>query len=196
MGRAQKDDFVALPVKELQYNRAPAVAPLGVLSQSDGWSRIGMSEEIVTKHRAILLSQPSFAENIRSLIEGRPEYAKSADAEAQLYDSFLPEQDTLHVAKIRQANATQLADLHPEFRDERLAPLLLHYKARNFPSALAEDEIPAWEEWRATRLRRQLPEFARRLNSLSQKVTDQEKQFILQELQLWAESILPIDDAA
>ncbi len=192
----KKEDFVALPVKELQYNRAPAVAPLGVLSQSDGWNRIGMSEEIVSKHRAILLSQPSFAENIRSLIEGRPEYAKSVDAEAQLYDSFLPEQDSLHVAKIRHSTATQLADLHPEFRDERLPPLLLHYKARNFPNALAEEEVPVWEEWRAARLRRQLPDFVRRLNDLSQKVSNQEKQFILQELQLWAESILPIDDAS
>jgi exodeoxyribonuclease I len=33
------DGFVPLPVKELQYNRSPAVAPLGVLEQSDGWSR-------------------------------------------------------------------------------------------------------------------------------------------------------------
>lgn len=192
----QKEDFVALPVKELQYNRAPAVAPLGVLSQSDGWKRIGLSEEIVTKHRAILLSHPAFAENIRSLIEGRPEFATSTDAEAQLYDSFLPEQDALKVASVRHASATQLADLHPEFQDERLAPLLLRYKARNYPSSLAEEEIPLWEAWRSARLQRQLPEFAKRLNDLSQKITQQEKQFILQELQLWAESILPIDDAS
>jgi len=190
----KKDGYQALPVKELQYNRAPAAAPLGVLSQSDGWNRIGMTEELVSRHRTILLSHPSFAENIRSLIEDRPEYAVSLDPEAQLYDGFLPGQDSLHLAKVRHSSASQLADLHPEFRDERLAPLLLHYKARNFPTSLAQEEVPAWEEWRAARLRRQLPDFAQRLHDLSQKVTDQDKQFILQEVQLWAESIVPIDD--
>ncbi|MFZ3010187.1 MAG: exodeoxyribonuclease I, partial [Candidatus Microsaccharimonas sp.] len=33
----QAENFVSVPIKELQYNRAPAVAPLGVLAQDDGW---------------------------------------------------------------------------------------------------------------------------------------------------------------
>lgn len=190
----QKEGFVPVPIKELQYNQAPAVAPLGVLEQAGGWDRISLTEDLITKHRNILLGVPSFAENIRSVLEKRPGFQKSPNAEAQLYDGFVPNVDTLRIEKVRQADVQQLADLHPEFDDERLAPLLLHYKARNFPRSLAEDEAILWETWRAANITRQLPGFVRRLQDLSVKITDEDKRFILEELQLWAESIVPIDN--
>jgi len=188
----QTEGFEKLPVKELQYNRAPAVAPLGVLAQSDGWQNIGLTEDIITKHRAILLSAPAFAENIRSLFENKAEYKKSSDAEAQLYDSFLPDVDKIRIESVRNATQKELADFHPNFTDERLPSLLLHYKARNFPRSLAEDESIAWEQWRAARISASMPDFVKALSRLS-TTTDDNKQFILQELQLWAESVLPAD---
>lgn len=190
----QAEGFQKLPVKELQYNRAPAVAQLGVLERENGWEQISLDADTVTKHRNILLSVPGFAENIRSLLESRPEFAKDSDVEAQLYDGFVHDVDRLRIEKVRNANATDLADMHPDFTDERLAPLLLHYKARNYPQSLAEDEVGAWEEWRAQRITKQLPSFVKRLQELA--VThgaDDAKSYILQELQLWAESIVPID---
>lgn len=191
----QAEDFQKIPVKELQYNRAPAVAQLGVLEREDGWAKISLDQDTITKHRNILLSAPGFAENVRSALEGRPEYAKESDAEAQLYDGFVGDGDKLRIDKVRNASSTDLADLHPEFNDERLTPLLLHYKARNYPQSLAEDEVGAWEKWRGDRIKRQLPEFIARLQALAAThATDDSKQYILQELQLWAESIVPIDE--
>jgi len=189
----QKDDYKAIPVKELQYNRAPAVAPLGVLAQENGWEKLGINADTVAKHKTLLLSNPSFAENIRSIIEKRPEFQKSPDPEAQLYDGFLASNDVIGVEKVRTATEQGLADLHPDFNDARLPGLLLHYKARNFPRTLAEDEVVAWDQWRADRLSRQLPEFVTRLHQLAAKTEDDNKQFILQELQLWAESIIPAE---
>ena len=191
----QKEGFIKLPVKELQYNRAPAVAPLGVLEREDGWNRISLDLETIEKHRDILLSSPSFAENVRSLYEGRPEFKKDPDPEAQLYDGFVPDMDRLRIEKVRHADANTLADLHPEFTDERLNDLLLHYKARNYPQSLAEDEALAWEEWRAGHIKKQLPSFVKRLQELAAThATDDDKQYILQEMQLWAESIVPFED--
>lgn len=189
----QADDFVKLPIKELQYNRVPAVAPLGVLAQSDGWAKIGLSEAIITENRSRLLASPGFAENIRTIFENKQDFKASPDPEAQLYDGFVPDIDVMRVEKVRNASEQQLADLHPEFVDERLPGLLLHYKARNFPRSLAEDEVAIWEKWRADRINRQLPSFLTRLQQLSTIITDDNKQFVLQELQLWAESIVPID---
>lgn len=188
----QKEGFIKLPVKELQYNRAPAVAPVGVLEKEAGWEKIGLTQEIVEKHRNILLSSPTFAENIRSLYEGRPEFAKAIDPESQLYDGFVPDVDKLRIEKVRRANVNDLADLHPEFSDERLGGLLLHYKARNFPKSLAEDEVVQWDQWRADRIQKQLPGFVKRLQELAVlHGSDDSKNFIFQELQLWAESIVP-----
>lgn len=190
----QAEGFVSLPVKELQYNRSPAVAPLGVLQQQDGWSKLSLDEPTIKKHRDILLLNPAFAENVRSAFESRAEFPKSNDPESQLYDGFVTDADKLSIHKVRSSDADRLADLHPEFVDERLSGLLLHYKARNYPSSLAEDEYESWEEWRSGHLSRQLPAFSKRLQELSAGNLDESKQFVLQELQLWAESILPFNE--
>ena len=189
----QAEDFVKLPVKELQYNRCPAVAPLGVLEQGDGWQKISLDLKTVQKHQNILLNHPDFAEKLRTIFENKPAFKKLPDPEAQLYDGFLNDRDRIRVEAVRNADERELADFHPEFQDERLAPLLLHYKARNFPRSLSEDDLAQWETWRAQRLQVQLPGFMMALHRLAPTATD-EQQFILQELQLWAESTLPVSD--
>lgn len=190
----QKEGFVKLPVKELQYNRTPAVAPVGVLERDNGWEKISLDAATVEKHRNILLSAPGFAENVRSLFENRPEFSKQTDPEARLYDGFVSDTDRLRIEKVRHADANALADMHPEFTDERLGELLLHYKARNYPQSLAEDEAVRWEEWRANRIKKQLPDFVSRLQQLATiHAGDDSKEFVLQELQLWAESIVPFE---
>ena len=190
----QAEDFVKLPVKELQYNRCPAVAPLGVLEQGDGWQKISLDAKTVQKHQNILLKHPDFAEKLRTIFENKPAFKKLPDPEAQLYDGFLNDRDRLRVEAVRNANERELADFHPEFQDERLAPLLLHYKARNFPRSLSEDDLAQWEIWRAQYLQAQLPGFMASLQRLAPTAADKQ-QFILQELQLWAESVLPVIDS-
>lgn len=189
------DDFVALPVKELQYNRAPAVAPLGVLEQDDGWKKLDLTPEKLEVHKKTLLASPHFAENIRSLFENKPDYKKAADPEAQLYDSFVGDKDRLRIETVRNASSRELADFHPNFQDERLAPLLMHYKARSYPESLSESESMAWETWRAEHLAAQLPAFSSSLERLGRTTTDEQRVFVLQEMQLWAESILPSEPA-
>lgn len=185
--------FVPLPVKELQYNRTPAVAPLGVLEKAEGWKRIGIDTATVERHRQVLLGAPQLAENIRSLFEAKPEYSKSPDPEGQLYDGFLNDRDRLRVETVRNAPERELADFHPEFSDERLDPLLLHFKARNYPRTLTQSEVAQWEAWRSERLQRQFPKFMKSLNRLASEADDQ-KQFMLEELKLWAESVMPSED--
>lgn len=189
----QAEGFVALPVKELQYNRAPAVAPLGVLEQGDGWNKIHLDSETIEKHKKSLLSAPHFAENIRSLFENKPEFKKSPDPEAQLYDGFLNDKDKIRMQAVAAATEKDLADFHPNFEDERLSELLLHYKARSFPRSLSADESKQWEAWRVARIQRQLPGFMKSMQKLATQEVDDSRQFVLQELQLWLESIAPID---
>lgn len=189
----QAEGFVSLPVKELQYNRAPAVAPLGVLEQGDGWAKIKLDADTIEKHKKALLAVPHFAENIRGLFESKPEFKKSPDVEAQLYDGFLNDTDKVRMQAVVSADERNLADYHPQFQDERLDELLLHYKARSFPRALSADEMVLWEQWRVARLQRQLPGFMKSMEKLSKQELTDNQQFTLQELQLWLESIAPSD---
>jgi len=189
----QADDFVSLPVKELQYNRAPTVAPLGVLEQDAGWQKIGLDQPTIEKHLQTLAKNRDFADKIQALFENRDEFKKSPNPEAQLHDGFLGDQDRMRVQVVADTNAEQLADIHPDFNDKRLSPLLLHYKARSYPKSLTKDEAEEWEKWRAAKIIQALPAFMKSLNRLAATQTDDAKQFILQELHLWAESILPSD---
>lgn len=190
----QAEDFVKLPAKELQPNRCPAVAPLGVLAYGDGWAKISLDAETIAKHQKNLLAHPEFAEKLCTIFENKPEFTRSPDPEAQLYDGFLNDRDRLRAEAVRNASERELADFHPNFADKRLPGLLLHYKARNFPKTLSDDERAMWQTWRAARVQAQLPKYMAALQRLAVGVLDPDKEFIVQELQLWAESILPEPD--
>lgn len=189
------EGFIPVPVKPLQYNRCPAVAPLGILNEKDGWQKIGLTLEKIKKHRDILLSRPDFAEKIRSVFEKKPEYAKETDAEAQLYDSFVPQSDKIRTEAVRSATLNDLADFNPEFQDSRLKELLVHYKARNFPKSLSESEQKEWEDWRKNRLHHQSLSYVKSIQKLSKTASDSQL-FLLQELQLWLQNVSPEDDYA
>ena len=164
-----------------------------MLAVDDGWKRIGISETTVQQHMNILLAHPAFAERLRTIYERKKEFPPSIDPEAQLYDGFLTDRDALRVEVVRNATENELADFHPEFTDERLAPLLLHYKARNFPRSLTESEASTWEEWRADRIRRHVPSFVASLARIA-KTADDNQRFMCKELKLWLESVMPTDD--
>ena len=175
------DNFFPI-VKELCFNKCPAVAPLSVLDDSDGWGKIGLDKETVQNNLKVLLDHPEFAEKIRSEYENRPEFPKALEPEGALYDSFLNEQDKIKVSAVRNADKRQLADFHPDFIDERLPELLLHYKGRNFPDTLSDSEMEAYEKYRQARLKRLLPGFLKELEFVKDD-------FVKEELMLYAQSL-------
>ncbi|MBR2997024.1 exodeoxyribonuclease I [Candidatus Saccharibacteria bacterium] len=177
-------------VKTLQYNRCPAVAPLGVLNKNDGWSKIGLTEQGIKDNLAKLLKHPEFAEQVRDFHENREDYPPAPDVESALYDGFLPDNDRTKCNAVRNADTRSLADFHPDFTDERLAELLVHYKARNFKTSLTEDEAQSWETYRRARLDRQAPKFTAEIAKFQQAGADD---FLLEELELWYQSLLPED---
>ena len=171
-------------VKELCFNKCPAVAPLGVLDKADGWQKIGLTRELVEENLQILLKHPEFAEAMRSQYENQPEFLKAEEPEAAIYEGFLGDRDRIKVEAVRNANAEELADFHPEFDDERLPELLLHYKGRNYPKSLSEVETKKWEEYRKARLERQAPRFLEELG----KVYNMDE-VVGEELKLYFESL-------
>lgn len=196
-------------VKELCLNKCPAVAPLSVLDvevsedgkhKETGWERINLDPKTIEKNLKSLLSHPEFAEQQREEREERPDFPPAIDPESALYDGFLADHDQVICNAIRNADKDHLADFHPEFNDERLPELLLHYKAKNFPAALAEDEQKKWEAYRLARLNRQLPDFTKQMEELQLSLANGNDTtkggqkidpFILEELSLWYQSLQP-----
>lgn len=195
----KKEDFVKLPVKQLQYNHCPAVAPLGVLTQNDGWKKIQLDEATIQKNLKTLLTHPDFAERVRSAFETKPDFKTEPDVDFQLYDGFVGDSDKAKMKVVRAADVNVLADTTPGFVDERLSKLLPRYKARNFLKTLSETEQTDWERYRHERLAKGLTgqlsieKYMSRLQELAVlKQADDRAEFLLQELQLWAENIAPM----
>lgn len=186
--KRQDPDFQALPIKVLTYNKAPAIAPVGVISDDETWKRLGLTLDDVQANLKKLTAMTDFGARAREAFEMREPFEPTTDVDQQLYDGFINDKDKGKMGAVRAADANALADFHPQFTDDRLVELLLRYKARQFPQSLSEDERNAWETWRAKKLQAELPRYLETLQKMAASGADQ---FALEELQLWAESIMP-----
>ena len=191
------DDFEPIAAKILQYNKCPAVAPMGVLTE-ENQQRLKIDLAEIQKNLDILRKNPHFAENLRSAFERRSEVfqdkssAEKPAPEARLFEGFVSRSDDIEIEAVRNSTDRELADFHPDFTDERLTDLLLHYKARSFPKSLSSQEKELWEEYRVKNLQKMMPNFMKEFQEIAnnQNLNSQEE-YILEEIKLWLENILP-----
>ncbi len=201
---------VRLPVKTMKYNRVPAVAPLGVIKDEETQERIKLTLETINQHHIIFKEHHlEFAEKIAeavSRLDKEREQAQLAILDNQLtvderlYDGFVNGGDKQAMRAVRVAKPEELSDLATNFRDERLKTLLPLYKARNYPRSLNSEERTAWEEFCHKKLlsggeESQLAKYFARLKELAEGKLTGEQKFLLEELQLYGESIVPSESA-
>ena len=186
----QKETYTRLPIKELQFNRCPAVAPLGVFDKASQ-KRLNINMNTIESHLKILVKS-DIGDRAAEAFRARPEYPKQEDVEMQLYDSFIPDQDHARMAVIRAATESSLADFHPDFSDDRFNELLIRYKARQFPSSLSKDEQDHWELYRTRKFHASAEQYIQQIAHLMQKRTSSQDQFLLEELRLWCEMNAPL----
>ena len=190
-----------LPVKTLQYNRCPAVAPLGGLDAATT-ERLKLDIDKVKANYAKLQRSGLSAKIMEALevLEKKQELKyinEEKDVDAQLYDGFFDDTDR---TKMRVVRAAEQPDYDVTFKDGRLRGLLPLYKARNFRSSLTDEERAAWEQFRERRLlggkqTSRLAKFFNRLGELSNDpALPDDKRFLLEELQLYGQSIMPVID--
>jgi exodeoxyribonuclease-1 len=180
-----------LPLKQLSFGRAPAVAPLSVLDEK---SRdrlqldMGTVEANLKKLRG--KSVGDFLQRLQKRRDERFGGEKTADPDLQLYDGFLPDADRALCQRASQLDAGGLKDFAASFADERLPQLLVRYKARNYPQTLTATERAQWEQYREARLKADLPGYYQELEQLTQSpdLTDAQRHNV-SELDLWAQSI-------
>ncbi len=186
---AQEEPKYFPTVKELKYNHCPAVAPLGVLEQGNGWQKIKLDKTQIEQNLKSLLAHPDFVERMRTENENREEFPPAVDPESALYDGFLDDSDRTRCAAVRRATINELADFHPDFHDPRLPDLLLHYKARNFAETLSESEHAEWEQYRMERIKARQNSYIKAIQEIA--ASPNVDSYVLEELQLWYQSLLP-----
>lgn len=200
-------DAVRLPVKTLKYNRCPAIAPLGVIKDEAAQTRIDLTLPVVQKHLALLKAgQEAFAVKLAEAVklmdaQRTADQASFVDdpqtVDGRLYESFVGPADKPIMGVIRTAKPEALSDLAPKLHDERLKSLLPLYKARNYPRSLSSEERAEWEHFCSQRLfeggtQSRLAQYFDELTKLGEGATG-EKQYLLEELQLYGQSIMPAE---
>jgi exodeoxyribonuclease-1 len=203
-------DHVQLPVKTLKYNRCPAVAPLGVMKAPATQDRLQLTLNTITKHRGLLHEQRQELSNkvlqaLQLLDARREQEAAPAEVTLERVDSmlyqggFIGGSDKTAMAVVRATDASKLATLKLKFTDTRLSTLWPLYLARNYPESLPDVERGLWEAYLHERLlggakQSRLAQYFERLGVLSKTTSTTDAQnYLLEELQLYGESIVPAD---
>ena len=190
-----------LPVKTLQYNRCPAVAPLGKLEE-DVKKRLDIDLKMMLA-RQKQVDDSGFKQNLLKALEIMDQQLQTRllenaqTVDGQLYDGFLDDKDKPLVSAIRSALPDNLTDFGSKLHDKRLQALLPLYKARNFPSSLNAEERAVWDAHRQHRLMgggedSRLGKYFARLQVLQETphLTD-EQRYLLTELELYGQSMMP-----
>ncbi len=196
------EKVASIPVKTIKFNRCPAVAPISVLNaEVTGRLKIDMSK--VAAHQEALAKLPDFANNILkavALLDKQQQTSQSTEertVDAQMYDGFMGDSDKRLMAKLRTVNPSEFNDYLDDIQDKRLKNLLPLYKARNYLKSLTSDERQVWDEFKNARLfssdnDSRMAKFMKRIEELrSLPATNDQQQYLLTELELYGQSLLP-----
>ncbi|HSW85551.1 MAG TPA: exodeoxyribonuclease I [Candidatus Saccharimonadales bacterium] len=200
-------EAVRLPVKTLKYNRCPAVIP-GVVKDKDTLARLRLTrQQILDNAVQVTKHSKSFVAKLFQAVERLDEeralvqtviIEDDLSVDDRLYDGFMTNKDKILMTKLRQTDPIELNNYFSKFDDRRLNSLLLLYKARNFPHSLNSEELAYWDEFRIKKLLNggtdsRLAKYFDRINELAETSLSGEKQYLLEELKLYGESIMPVD---
>jgi len=121
-----------------------------------------------------------------------------SDVDGRLYDSFFANEDKSKLTMVRAADGESIGSLDVPFKDARLEALLPLYKARNYPKSMSDEDRVKWEQFREHKLlgggqaSRAAKYFARLAELAKNPDLSGGQQYILEELQLYGQSILPV----
>lgn len=132
-----------VPLKLVQINRCPVLAPLSVLRPADQ-QRLGLDLTLLQLRGEQLANQQAQWQDKLEHIFGPEDFAPSEDPEQQLYAGFLGDRDRRLCEQVRALEPAQLGRGQWMFDDPRLPELLFRYRARNFPDTLTGEEQQRW----------------------------------------------------
>ena len=198
------DNLKPLPVKIIHFNKCPAVAPMSVLDDLSK-KRINIDITVIETNKQWLKANPEFVQKIEKALdiienEQQTKLPLESTVDDQLYDKFWVDDDQLEMRQIRAADMSDSDNLIKEIHNKRLREIIPLYKARNYKKLLTPEEHIKWEDHRTKVLlgggeSSKAAKFYDRMQEIknTRKLSSNDK-YLLTELQLYVESILPEAD--
>lgn len=185
-------------LKEVHLNKSPVLAPAGTLTpdQAERWSWSG---DTLRQHLAKLKAGLQGSDLIQRLhqVYSERNFEPHKDVDQQLYGGFWSGRDKQIMEQVHACPKEALVELNPQFQDPRGAEMFFRFRARNYPDYLSSEDHERWAQHCYQQLMGQGPglnfqQFAEALQQAAEEhQNDPAKLFILEELQLYAESIYP-----
>ena len=137
-----------LAIKEVHYNKCPAVAPLGVLNEQ-ARKRLNIDLDACLQVAELVKANISKVRGKLLTVYQDREFEPIINPDHALYSGgFFKPSDKQKMDDIRRSDWGTLAQSHFQFADPRLDEMLFRYRARNAPQSLTTSEKQRWDEFR------------------------------------------------
>ncbi len=142
------EDVQRVAIKEVHYNKCPAVAPIGVLNEQSQ-RRLNINLQNCLDNAEIIKSNiASIRGKLISVFQAR-NFEPISDPDRALYSGgFFQTNDKNLMQQIRKSDFQSLATSEFPFQDNRLAEMLFRYRARNALHSLNSQELIKWNNYR------------------------------------------------
>jgi exodeoxyribonuclease-1 len=182
-----------LQIKDLIFNKSPMFIPNVYKLEPKIVEQLQIDmNACLQRLEFIKNNQNQIAKVAQDLYRNDQERAPTPDVDQSLYDGFMDNADRRISEQIQTLNVEGLKNFHPQFKDTKLSQLLMHFKARNYPKSLTQDEQEDWFEVVQSRMQAgengylSIDEYSKRVNAMRQ--THPDKQNLWQQLEKYAES--------
>ncbi|MBN9406028.1 MAG: exodeoxyribonuclease I [Burkholderiales bacterium] len=185
-----------LALKGVHLNKSPIVIGNVKTLRPQQAERWGIDFGLAQTHLDRLRALPDLSA-LWTQVYARPGDGAAVDVDEDLYGGFVGDADRRRLSQLRTLDARELALARTGFDDERLAELLLRYRARNFPDTLSAAEQAQWQAHRSARLMEgeggalTIAALFDRIDALAEQVDDERGQGVLQALYEWGEQLAP-----
>ena len=185
-----------IALKEVHLNRCPALVRWDHLRDED-FARLSIDPaSAMQRAERLRAAGPALAEKLRRVYAQDQAFAPG-DADAGLYDGFIPDADKRLFTEVRTTPPAQLGARTFGFQDPRMHELLFRYRARNWPQTLDAGERTRWDDYRRARLadgsglsELGFTQYFERIATLrSDHAADPDRLRLLDRLQAWGEEV-------
>ncbi len=141
------DGVKRLEIKDLIFNKSPMFVPNVHKLDPKVVAQLKIDWDTCIKRLSFIKDNQSAISNVvQALYKNDQERIKSTDADQALYDGFMDNADKRLGDQVQSLSTDELKNFHPKFKDQKLNTLLMHFKARNYPETLSDDEAEDWFE--------------------------------------------------
>lgn len=182
-----------LQIKELIFNKSPMFVPHVYKLESKIIKQLQIDIDTCLQRLTFIKNnQKQITKVIQDLYQNDQQYPPTSDVDQSLYDGFMDKVDRRISDEIQTLDVEGLKNFHPPFKDSKFSQLLLHFKARNYPESLSEDEQEDWFEVVQGRVQAgknsylSIDEYTKRVDAMRKAHPNKEN--LWQQLEQYAES--------